>query len=88
MKRRRGEIDRMESFRCCNPTREDEYPRKPDVIWCQNVLIYHRDLYKARILAQFERCLRPGGYLVLSPVGRECPDVSQERVRRHAKFES
>lgn len=55
------------SFGVCNLA-SDPYPPNQDLIWCQNVLIYCREEWKSRIVAKFVESLRPGGYLLLSPV--------------------
>ena len=58
------------------------YPADQDLIWCQNVLIYCRDWLRSRIVAGFEKSLRPGGYLLLSPVdAMSVRPVSLEPVR-------
>ncbi len=44
------------------------YPLKGplDIIFCRNVMIYFDKVTRAKIVAEFERLLRPGGYLFIS----------------------
>ncbi len=57
---------------------ETPYPLKGpiDVIFCRNVMIYFDNRTRARLLAEMERVLRPGGYLMVghseSLAGRLC----------------
>jgi chemotaxis protein methyltransferase CheR len=46
-----------------------------DVIFCRNVLMYFNDETIAQIAERFARCLRPGGWLVLSQT--ECGHLFQ-----------
>lgn len=46
-----------------------------DVIFCRNVLMYFNDDTITRIADRFARCLRPGGWLVLSQT--ECSQLFQ-----------
>jgi chemotaxis methyl-accepting protein methylase len=71
------------SFEQCNLLDVESYPANQDLIWCQNVLIYCRDPLRARIVAGFEKSLRPGGYLLLSPVdAMSVRPTSLMRVRK------
>jgi len=36
-----------------------------DIIFCRNVMIYFDNLVRSRLLAETERLLRPGGYLIV-----------------------
>ena len=70
------------SFEQRNLLDVETYPANQDLIWCQNVLIYCRDGIRSRIVAGFEKSLRPGGYLLLSPVdAMSVRPVSLELVR-------
>lgn len=68
----RARLQQVISFASCNLMHPETYPQQQDLIWCQNVLIYCRDSCRSRIVAGFEESLRPGGYLLLSPVDAMC----------------
>jgi chemotaxis protein methyltransferase CheR len=40
-------------------------PGELDVIFCKNVMIYFTDILRRQIVDQFQRMLRPGGYLIV-----------------------
>lgn len=68
----RPEIKQLARFRHLNLA-EDVYPsprdgtQGMDVIFCRNVLIYFSPDQAQKVLLRLYRCLRPGGWLVLSP---------------------
>ncbi len=60
------EIRRMVLFRRANVLAPGDLPPGPvDLILCRNVLIYFARSEQERLLAAFETCLAPGGFLVL-----------------------
>ncbi len=60
------EIKRLVSFKRLNLI-ESPLPLKGpiDIIFCRNVMIYFDVPTRAKIISEFERILRPGGYLML-----------------------
>jgi chemotaxis protein methyltransferase CheR len=44
---------------------QDKMPKKFDLIFCRNVMIYFDEVLKMKVLQLFHSCLEPGGYLVI-----------------------
>ena len=59
------DIKQRVSFRELNLMQNYALMGRFDIIYCRNVLIYFSTELKRDILARMEKCLNPGGYLVL-----------------------
>ena len=44
---------------------QDRMPKKFDIIFCRNVMIYFDEVLKMKVLNLFHSCLEPGGYLII-----------------------
>ena len=62
----KDELKRMILFRQFNLSKPP-YPLKNplDIIFCRNVMIYFDNRLRAKLAVEFERLLRPGGYLMI-----------------------
>lgn len=44
---------------------QDRMPKKFDIIFCRNVMIYFDEVLKMKVLNLFHSCLEPGGFLII-----------------------
>lgn len=44
---------------------QDKMPKKFDIVFCRNVMIYFDETLKMKVLNLFHSCLEPGGYLII-----------------------
>ena len=59
----------------------DSPPRKFDIIFCRNVMIYFDHASKVRLLEQFYKHLHEGGYLVIGFYDALVPLIDKEKYR-------
>ncbi|MFY0625834.1 MAG: protein-glutamate O-methyltransferase CheR [Reichenbachiella sp.] len=69
----------------------DGMEEKFDIIFCRNVMIYFDEQLKVQVLNLFNKCLRPGGYLVIGyydimpDAGKELFEAFDIRTRIYSK---
>ena len=44
---------------------QDKMPKKFEIIFCRNVMIYFDETLKMKVLSLFHSCLEPGGFLII-----------------------
>ncbi|MFW5829312.1 MAG: CheR family methyltransferase [Planctomycetota bacterium] len=59
------ELKRDSRFQCINLNQDFSFPRRFDLVFCRNVLIYFEPARKGRILDRLAQYTSPHGYLIL-----------------------
>ena len=69
-------------FRPFNLMDSIQFKRPFDIIFCRNVMIYFDRISREKLIKQLERCLSPGGYLLVG----HAELLSREETRLEAVF--